>query len=49
MKGTTQVIKLKNMQAPPESFETECMVASGAKEGEDFQGSSIWGREGLSP
>ena len=23
MKGTTQVIKLKNMQAPPESFETE--------------------------
>ena len=43
MKGTTQVIKLKNMRVPPESFNTECMVTSGAKEGEDFQGSSILG------
>ena len=46
MKGTTQVIKLKNMRAPPESFETECMVASGPKEGEVSQGNRILGGGG---
>ena len=34
-----------NMQAPPESFETECMVTSGPKE-ENYQGNSIWGGGG---
>ena len=46
MKGTTKVIKLKNMRAPPESFETECMVASGPKEGEVSQGNRILGGGG---
>ena len=43
MKGTTKVIKLKNMRGPPESFETECMATSAPKEGEDFQGNIIMG------
>ena len=32
MKGTTKVIKFKNVRAPPESFETECWCPQLPKE-----------------